>query len=196
MTLGLGDKVLQLHAMLTDAELPHAFGGALALAYCTGEPRATKDIDVNVFIGTEQTGELNTALRSEIRIDNAAITTLRRDAQVRLWWDETPIDVFLSNHAFHDEILSRVRQVPFGDIRALPILACSDLAVFKAFFARPKDVLDVATMASANTVDIDELRSTVAVLMDGYAQRADFFARTADTLTELRRTRQLRPQPP
>jgi hypothetical protein len=185
VTLGLGDKVLGLHRMLAQAELPHAFGGALALAFCTQEPRGTKDIDVNVFVGTEGVGVLAAALRPEVNLDDSAATLLRRDAQARLWWGQTPVDVFLSNHPFHDDVHTRVRHVAFGHLDKLPVLACTDLAVFKAFFARPKDVLDVATMASARTVNLDELRSSVATLMGGDAERRDFFAKVADTITEL-----------
>jgi hypothetical protein len=46
----LAQRLLAVHAALDDAGLPHAFGGAIALAYCTLEPRGTRDIDVNVFI--------------------------------------------------------------------------------------------------------------------------------------------------
>jgi len=42
----LPEKVVAIDSALTG--LPHAFGGALALAYYA-EPRATVDIDVNVF---------------------------------------------------------------------------------------------------------------------------------------------------
>ncbi len=49
----LPEKVLRLHKALKRRKLPHAFGGALALAYCTEEPRATRDIDVNVFVGKD-----------------------------------------------------------------------------------------------------------------------------------------------
>lgn len=187
MSIGIGDKVLGLHRMLVAAGLPHGFGGALALAFCTLEPRGTKDIDVNVFVGSDRIEVLVAALEPEVVLDDAAFAQLRRDAQTRLWWGETPVDIFLSNHAFHDEAQHRVRLVPFGDIENLPVLACADLAVFKAFFARPKDVLDLATMAAAHTIDLDEIRHAVAALMGGYAERADFFAKVADTFTELRR---------
>ena len=45
----LPDKVLAIHKALSKAKIAHAFGGALALAYYA-EPRATIDIDVNVFV--------------------------------------------------------------------------------------------------------------------------------------------------
>lgn len=32
------------------SDTPHAFGGALGLAFHVAEPRATRDIDVNVFV--------------------------------------------------------------------------------------------------------------------------------------------------
>jgi len=46
----LAQQLLTIHAALMAAGIPHAFGGAIALAYCTGEPRATIDLDINVFV--------------------------------------------------------------------------------------------------------------------------------------------------
>jgi hypothetical protein len=43
----LPEKVVAIDRALDD--VPHAFGGALALAYYA-EPRATVDIDLNVFV--------------------------------------------------------------------------------------------------------------------------------------------------
>src|SRR5690606_21498825 len=47
-------KILLVHAALDDAGLSHAFGGALALAWCTQRARGTIDIDVNVFVGVDE----------------------------------------------------------------------------------------------------------------------------------------------
>ena len=41
-------KIVRLDELLTQARIPHAFGGAFALAYHTREPRGTIDIDVNI----------------------------------------------------------------------------------------------------------------------------------------------------
>ena len=41
---------LRLHAGLESGGIPHAFGGAIALADWTLEPRGTRDIDVNLFV--------------------------------------------------------------------------------------------------------------------------------------------------
>ena len=53
--LTLAQRVLALESSLSD--LPHAFGGALALAYYA-EPRATIDIDLNVFVPTDRFAEV------------------------------------------------------------------------------------------------------------------------------------------
>ncbi len=51
------DKILAISATLDAQRLPYAFGGALALAFCTERARGTIDIDVNVFVGQEEAGK-------------------------------------------------------------------------------------------------------------------------------------------
>ena len=46
----LVDKLFAIHDSLTEAGIAHAFGGAIALAYCVEEPRGTRDLDVNIFV--------------------------------------------------------------------------------------------------------------------------------------------------
>lgn len=166
MTVGLTRKIVELHRSLEAAPLPHAFGGALALAFCIQEPRATKDIDLNVFIGVDRVDELVAALPNPVVVTGANRVQLERDGQTRAWWEHTPVDLFLSNHPFHDRAEANRRTVVFADVERLPILACSDLAVFKAFFARPKDAVDIAAMVEAGAVDIDALTRTVEALLD------------------------------
>ncbi len=50
----LVEKVVALSDALTTAGVPHAFGGAIALAYCTEDPRGTRDVDVNAFVPASQ----------------------------------------------------------------------------------------------------------------------------------------------
>ncbi len=181
----LVEQILELHRHLDAAELPHAFGGALALAYCTLEPRGTRDIDVNVFVGVEQIAELVAALPTEIVVTDANRTELATDGQSRLWWADTPVDVFLSNHSFHDHAAANRRYVPLAGLDDLPVLACEDLAVFKAFFSRPKDAVDIATMAAADTVDVERLEAQVALLLGDASARAEFFARVRDDVERM-----------
>jgi hypothetical protein len=183
VTDGLASKIVVLHRSLDAVRLPHAFGGALALAYCTSEPRGTKDIDVNVFIGADRLDELVAGLPSGVAVTQSDRAAFERDGQTRLWWDGTPVDVFLSNTPFHDHAEASVRRVPFDEVDDLPILACADLAVFKAFFGRAKDAVDVAEMVRTGAVVLEHLRDTVeALLRDGDRDR--FFTRVEDALTD------------
>ena len=183
MTVGLTTKIEQLHRSLDAAGLPHAFGGALALAFCVESPRATKDIDLNVFIGVDRVDELVAALPVAVTVDSANRTQLEHDAQTRAWWDRTPVDLFLSNHPFHDRAEANVRRVPFAAVPELPVLACSDLAVFKAFVDRPKDAVDVAAMVVAGALDLDVLQATVEGLLGPEARRR-FLDRVREFATE------------
>lgn len=181
----LTERIVALHAALEGAGIPHAFGGALALAFCTAEPRGTQDIDVNVFLDPDEVDRLLAALPDGVRVGDAERTLLGRDGQARLWWDATPVDVFLSNHPFHDHAEADRRHVAFAGIERLPVLACQDLAVFKAFFARPKDVVDVATMVALGSVDLADLERSVGALLGDDGQRARFFERVAEAVPEI-----------
>ena len=59
------DKALSL------GRLPHAFGGALALAFAVQHPRATADIDVNIFVPTARTDTVLDALPDGVSVDAA-----------------------------------------------------------------------------------------------------------------------------
>jgi hypothetical protein len=150
MTL-LADKVVALHRALSAAGVHHAFGGAIALAYCTGEPRGTIDIDLNVFVPEGEPEVVLAALPSGVRRTEATAARIRRDGQVRLRWETTPVDLFFNHHPFHDEASARVRFVPYEGT-TIPVLDCPDLAVFKAFFGRSKDWVDIEAMATARTL--------------------------------------------
>lgn len=156
--ISLPDKVVAIDRALTAAKVPHAIGGAIALVYYT-EPRATADIDVNVFVGTERWPIVRKALTNlgvDVELDEAA---LARDGQVRLWWGRNAVDLFFSYDPFHDEMQEAVRRVPFGDAR-IPILGPEHLLICKAMFDRPKDWLDIeALLAFTEPLDLDAIRS-------------------------------------
>lgn len=148
----LADRLLAVHAALDAAGIPHAFGGAIALAYCTEEPRGTRDIDVNVFVDADEAARVLGILPEGIAVNAAAIETARREGQVRLWWDDTPVDVFFDVHEFHREVAAGVHTVPFAD-QVIPVLDCAGLVVFKALFNRTRDWADIEEMLEAGTLD-------------------------------------------
>lgn len=152
----LPEKVVAIHEALDAARVPHAIGGALALAYYA-EPRTTIDVDVNVFVPAERWPKLREALAPLGIETDLDPTALVRDGQVRLWWDRNPIDLFFAHDPFHDEMRRGVRRVPFAATR-IPILSPEHLAVCKAMFNRPKDWLDLEQIIVATSpLDLAEI---------------------------------------
>jgi hypothetical protein len=180
VSLSLTEKIVRLHKALDESELPHAFGGALALAYCTADPRATHDIDVNVFVRPDHVDEVLAALPRGVVAGEDDRRLLSRDGQARLWWDGTPIDVFLSYHPFHDQAQERSRRLPFGKLSDLPVLSCRDLAVFKAFFSRPKDAVDLATMAADGQLEVAAVLADVSELLGADSSNLEFVRRSLE----------------
>jgi len=152
----LPEKVLAIHERLDAAKVPHAVGGALALAYYA-EPRATVDVDINVFVTTDRWPDIRAALTPlgvDVTVDLAA---LERDGQVRLWWDRNAVDLFFSYDEFHEEMSRRARKVPFDDA-TLRILSPEHLAVCKAMFDRDKDWIDIEQiLIAADPLDLGEI---------------------------------------
>lgn len=164
--IGLVEKMLAIHEHLEDAGLPHAFGGALALAWCTQQARGTVDLDVNVFTEPARTAEALAALPRGIATTPHDRALLERDGQARLWWGATPVDIFFNTTDFHDEMATRVRWEPFAGVE-LPFLACGDLAVFKAFFNRTRDWADLEAMRDAGTLDVAAVAGVLATFVGG-----------------------------
>lgn len=148
----LGEKLLAVHGALDQHSVPHAFGGAIALGYCTHDPRGTTDLDVNVFADPAGADRVLDAMPAGVRVRQEDREVLRRDGQVRLWWDRTPVDLFLDVHEFHEHVATRVRTVPFEG-SDIPVLDCVSLAVFKAMFNRGKDWVDIEAMVEAGRLD-------------------------------------------
>jgi hypothetical protein len=164
----LVEKLHVVHDALTAARLPHAFGGAIALAYCTFEPRGTRDLDVNIFVNQAEARETLAALPAEVVVDEFAIEQVLRDGQTRVWWDDTPVDVFLNNLPLHNRVAKGVRWKPLGG-RDVPVLDCSSLALFKACFNRTKHWADIEAIADATAPDITAAADWLAELDPGDA---------------------------
>ena len=176
--MNLPAKIIAVHEALATADLPHAFGGALALAWCTERARGTIDIDVNVFVAVDEADTVLAALPDEATATPEQRDQLVGEGQVRLWWDRTPVDVFLDTTAYHREVAHRVRWEPFGDA-TLPFLDCADLAVFKAFFDRTKDWADLEEMLDAGTLDATAVAGVLVEYLGGADPRIERLRRLA-----------------
>jgi hypothetical protein len=160
----LVDKLHAVHDALAAASLPHAFGGAIALAYCVEEPRGTRDLDVNIFCDAANAAAVLGALPDGVEVNAVDIAAVERDGQKRLFWDGVPIDVFLNNMPLHEAVAGAVLWVPLEG-RQVPVLDCASLAVFKSLFDRTKDWADIEAIAAATPEDIEAAARTVADLL-------------------------------
>ncbi|MFN2538826.1 MAG: hypothetical protein ABR549_11890 [Mycobacteriales bacterium] len=156
------DKIELVDSALST--VPHAFGGALALAYHVESPRATADIDLNIALPVGQARDVLTALPAGVGWTDDDVTAIERDGQVRVLWDRTPLDLFFPQDALHDVVASRVLQVPFRG-RTIPIISATDLTIFKTLFDRPKDWVDIAEMLEYGSVDAAEALGWVSRLL-------------------------------
>jgi hypothetical protein len=178
----LAERVVTLHRSLARRNIPHAFGGAVALAYCTLDPRGTSDIDLNLFVPAEKAATGLTALPEGVDQPPGTEEAIARDGQIRLWWDDTPIDLFFDYAPVHAEAARNRRTVPFADTR-IPVLGPTELAVFKAMFDRTRDWADIEAMVAARSVDLeavrDELRGMLAADDPRFARLEEAESRAA-----------------
>jgi hypothetical protein len=171
-------KIIAIHRALAGAGIPHAFGGALALAWCTERARGTIDIDLNVFLDASRAAEVLAALPPGVTSSAHDLAVLTRDGQTRQWWDETPVDLFVNTTDFHAQAAGRCRVEKFaGD--DVPFLSCSDLAVFKAFFNRTRDWADLEEMVAVGTLDVDRVVGTLTRYLGPTDERVEHLRRLA-----------------
>ena len=174
----LPERVIALHRALAKPRIPHAFGGAIALAYWTQDPRGTSDIDLNIFVPTDACARALRKLPDDVTQPSDAEDTVTRDGQIRVWWDETPVDLFFNYAEVHEEAARHRQTVPFAGTR-IPILGPIELAIFKVMFDRTRDWADVEAMLGAGTLDLDATRSGLQALLDVADHR---FARLDDAV--------------
>lgn len=174
----LAERIVELHRALARRGVPHAFGGAIALAYWTGDPRATSDVDLNLFVAASDAHRGLSALPSGVAVPRNTAETVARDGQVRLWWERTPVDLFFDYAPIHTQAAEHHRIVPFASIR-IPVLGPTELAVFKIMFDRTRDWADIEEMLAAATLDVPAVREALEAMLDSEDPR---FARLDETV--------------
>ncbi len=163
--MNLPGKLIAIHRALAAAGLPHAFGGAIALAYATSDPRGTSDIDVNIFVPAETAAVALEALPPEVGVPDDLAGRIARDGHARTWWDETPVDLFFDTIELHARAAESRRVVPFAGAE-IPVLGPLELAVFKAMFDRTKDWADIEAMFAADTIVAQDVHDALRPLID------------------------------
>lgn len=147
--------------------IPYAIGGALALAFWA-VPRATKDVDVNVFLGPADIGRVVAVLRGlGLSFDEDAFRAAAAEGGNAIARDgEVVVDLFLNSIPLHDAAAARVVRRPLLG-RPARILSAEDTVLFKLLFFRPKDLVDVALVVSLQreTLDRTYIRDWLVELM-------------------------------
>jgi len=171
------EKIVAVERALLEAGIPHAFGGANALAYY-GTPRATADIDLNIFVASSRASEVLAALGAlgAATSNPKLVDLIQRNGQARIFWEKTPIDLFFSYDPLHNSSMERRRLVDFGG-DTIHVLSAEDLMVYKAVFNREKDWRDIAEMiyAAEGSLDFDYVRGWLTrIVSDDDAQIARF----------------------
>lgn len=134
---------LKLARALEAAGVPHALGGALAYGVWA-LPRATKDVDLNVFV---ETANLSTALEvlahAGVAFDRGEALRLALEEGLFVGWvGACRIDVFTPSIPFSWEALKTRVSVPVDGGHAW-FLSAEALAFFKMMFFRGKDLVDL-----------------------------------------------------
>ncbi|WP_436702099.1 hypothetical protein [Nocardioides sp. BYT-33-1] len=166
-------RAIDVHRRLLAAGIDNAIGGALALGYHIDDPRGTQDIDINVSLPAARAREALRSLPPDVPWDEATITQIVRDDQVRIMWPVTddlpiPLDLFFAVHALHEVVRTRTIEVPMHGA-TVKVLSATDLTIFKALYNRSKDWPDIEAMLAAHdsTVDLDEAIRCVGEVVGG-----------------------------
>jgi len=158
----LGD-VLERHG------LPYAIGGAIALGFYA-PPRATMDVDVNVFVPpqTDLARLLDTlSAAGFVPADDAASlrTQACTEGQFQGAIAGMRVDVFVPAIPFYAQLEARRQQVPLLG-RPIWIVGAEDLVVLKLMFFRRKDLADVEAVLREQATSLDRayIRQTLVEL--------------------------------
>ena len=131
---------------------------------------------MNVFLPATEAERGLSALPDGVEQPPGTAEAIARDGQIRLWWDDTPVDLFFDYDPVHEEAARNRRTVPFEGIR-IPVLGPVELAVFKVMFDRTRDWADIEAMAERGTLDFDAVRTSLRRMLDDDDPR---FARLAE----------------
>lgn len=157
------EKLTAIGEAMSSAGIPHAIGGAIALAYYA-EPRMTPDIDINIFLSIDQRSRACDALTSigaQTEVDEES----KARSEAKLIWEEREIHLFFSHDELHEAMPGAVRRMPFGE-GTLPIVSPEHLIVRKAILNRDKDWHDIEQVLVATpALEIPEVERWLVVMV-------------------------------
>lgn len=146
---------LRLARSLEAAGVPCALGGALAYGVWA-LPRATKDVDLNLFVeGTRLDAALDVLSAEGVAFDRAEALRLAEDEGLFVGWlGACRVDVFTPSIPFSWEALRTRVRVDVGGAPAW-FLSAEALAFFKMMFFRGKDLVDLERLLGTRGRQLD-----------------------------------------
>lgn len=160
---------VELATTLDRAGIPNALGGAISLA-AWGVPRATVDVDINVFVTDDQLGAVFDVLDRDMGLDVDRAVARHRHERDGMMVFRTPggmrIDIFTPSIEFSWEAArTSSRQIILG--RDVAVLSAEALAVFTLLFFRLKDRADLERLIAVRGPDLDQeyVRHWIADMM-------------------------------
>jgi hypothetical protein len=161
------DLALLVGAKLGAAQVPYAIGGALAYGQY-GIPRATNDVDINIFLEPSALGPALEVLRSAgLAFDsNAAIRDAMATGMFEAHIGPFRLDVFTPSVAFSWEA-ERTRRTFKIDGHEVCFLSPESLCVFKLLFFRGKDLVDLERLVTVmgSALDTAYVRRHIVEMM-------------------------------
>lgn len=161
------DAGMLIAERLEARDVPYAIGGALAYGQY-GIPRATNDIDVNVFVTPDGLTDVLAALRDlGVEVDAAdAVAAATDQGMFVARFAGMRVDVFTPSIDFAWEAQrTRVRHTVDG--RGVWFLSAEALCVFKLLFFRNKDVADLERLIAVygDALDAGYVRARMIEMM-------------------------------
>lgn len=104
------------------------------------------------------------SLPDGIRKTRDTVRAVKRDGQVTLRWDDTPVDLFFDYAPIHRDAAKDRKLVPFEGTE-IPVLGPLELAAFKAMFNRTRDWADIEEMLAAGSLDAGQLHTAIAAMV-------------------------------
>ncbi len=156
--------------------LPYAIGGALALGFYA-PPRATVDVDVNVFVSPQRELDRVLSVLAEATFvpeedPESLAEHARSEGQFRGHVSGLRVDVFVPAIPYYAELERRRQRVVLLG-RPLWILGPEDLAVLKLMFFRRKDLADAEALLRDQGPSLDRayVRRRLAELAGEHDER-------------------------
>ena len=134
---------VRIARQLEGTGIPYAIGGAIAYGFW-GNPRGTRDLDVNLFVSAEHAERaLDALVAAGVRLDRQlALKTGEERGDARGFYEDVPIDLFFMSIPLHEAAAGRTVQVKLLG-QTIRILSAEDLVVLKLLFFRGKDIVDI-----------------------------------------------------